>query len=146
MAKNPNLIQNGGFEQGTPSSPPTSWSGNGSTETGGHQLLGSNNALLTATQTIFQTIPSVIAGEIYTFQAGFHVTDPTGSGGTILVDVSGNPLRSFPINNIVSDRYSMYNFDFVPSSTSVTIRITFQPLDDSDQTQLRIDVVSAKLS
>ncbi|MFJ1118946.1 hypothetical protein [Bacillus thuringiensis] len=44
--ENPNLIQNGGFEQGTiPSSPPTSWSGNGSSETGGHQLLGSNNAI-----------------------------------------------------------------------------------------------------
>ena len=98
------MLINGGFEQGTVNAPPSFWSGTGLTETDGTQLLGSNNAVLTSGQTLSQTIPSLVAGENYTFQAGLSVSDPEGVGGTIDVAITGNPTRSFQINNVVRMR------------------------------------------
>ena len=109
------------------------------------QLLGNNNAVLVSGQFISQTIPSLLAGENYTFQAGLSVFNPGSFGGTIDVAITGDPTRSFPINNLVPDsNYAMYNFDFIGSSTPVTVTITCSAVDET--AQIRLDVVSVKLA
>ncbi|WP_420975328.1 hypothetical protein [Bacillus thuringiensis] len=142
---NPNLLINGGFEQPpVPNTPPTSWSGTGSSEALGDQLLGTSNAVLNSGEFISQTIPSLVAGENYTFQAGLSVSNPEGADGTITVEITGNPTRIFPINNLVPDsNYAMYNFDFIGSSGPVVVTITFNSVEG---TALRLDVVSVKLA
>lgn len=110
-----------------------------------YQLLGNNNAVLVSGQFISQTIPSLLAGENYTFQAGLSVFNPGSFGGTIDVAITGDPTRSFPINNLVPDsNYAMYNFDFIGSSTPVTVTITCSAVDET--AQIRLDVVSVKLA
>ncbi|PGZ96168.1 hypothetical protein COE51_18140 [Bacillus pseudomycoides] len=139
---NPNLVTNGGFEQplAAPQTPPPFWSGSGSTETGGTQLLGNNNAVLDLGENISQTISPLVVGETYTFQAALS----TGAGaGTIDIDITGNSTRKFQSAKITG-AYAMYNFDFVATSTSTTLTITNN--STTAATTLKVDVVSVKLA
>ncbi|WHY56213.1 hypothetical protein [Peribacillus simplex] len=135
---NPNLVQNGGFEQSTPPALPPFWSGSGETQSGGSQLLGNNNArLLTPGETITQTLLPLQVGQFYTFQAAF--TTPAGSG-TIDVNITGEATHKFQASNMIdTTTYAFYNFDFIASTATPTLTIT-----NNSDAFVHIDVVSVK--
>ncbi|QGQ46188.1 hypothetical protein [Metabacillus sediminilitoris] len=135
---NPNRIRNGGFEQSAPPALPPFWSGNGSTETGGTQLLGDNNVRLNMSENISQTLLPLQVGERYTFQAAFFTNATTG---TIDIGITGITTRNFQGFKVNSSDYSYYSFDFKATVASPTLTITNNT--DSDVT---IDVVSVKLA
>ncbi|WHY56214.1 hypothetical protein [Peribacillus simplex] len=136
---NPNLVQNGGFEQSSPPALPPFWSGSGETQAGGTQLLGANNALLAPGETITQTLLPLQVGEQYQFQAAFAAA---GTVGTIDVDITGTSTRTFQALNLLdSSQYAFYNFDFFAAGTTASLIIT-----NNSNADLRVDIVSVKLA
>ncbi|MDG4850163.1 hypothetical protein [Peribacillus frigoritolerans] len=134
---NPNLVRNGGFEQSTPPALPPFWSGTGSTETGGTQLLGDNHALLNPGEFISQALLPLQVGERYQFQAAFFTPALTG---TIDVGITGITTRNFQALNL-NTQYTYYSFDFTATVSNATLTITNNTSGDE-----RIDVVSVKLA
>ncbi|PGB03772.1 hypothetical protein, partial [Bacillus toyonensis] len=134
---NSNSVQNGGFEQSIPSALAPFWSGTGSTETGGTQLLGLNNARLNVGETISQTLLPLQVGQIYQFQAAFKTGAITG---TIDIGITGTTTQHFQGLNINS-AYSYYSFDFTATVASPTLTIA-----NNTSADVVIDIVSVKLT
>ncbi|QGQ44717.1 hypothetical protein [Metabacillus sediminilitoris] len=138
---NVNRVRNGGFEQSSPPTVGPFWTATGTAVTAtGDQLLGDNYAILAvAGDAISQPLLPLQVGENYTFQAAFS----TASGaGTIDVEITGQPTRSFQALNVISGDYAFYNFDFTATTSSPTLTIRSTGLS----TPLQIDVVSVKLA
>ncbi|MDG4850162.1 hypothetical protein [Peribacillus frigoritolerans] len=135
---NPNLVQNGDFEQSFQPALSPFWSGTGSTETGGSQLLGDNNARLNVGETISQALLPLEVGQIYQFQAAFEAVATTG---TIDIGITGTTTRKFQGLNINTSAYSYYNFDFTATVASPTLIIA-----NNTDADVVIDVVSVKLA
>ncbi|WHY56211.1 hypothetical protein [Peribacillus simplex] len=134
---NPNHVSNGGFEQSIPSALPPFWSGTGSTETGGTQLLGDTNARLNVGENISQALLPLQVGQIYQFQVAL---DTAAITGTIDIAITGITTRNFQ-GNINNGNYSYYSFDFIATVPSATLTIT-----NNTNADVKIDVVSVKLA
>ncbi|QGQ46189.1 hypothetical protein [Metabacillus sediminilitoris] len=137
---NPNHVRNGGFEQSTPTALAPFWSGTGSTETGGTQLLGDNNALLNPGENISQELLPLQVGEIYQFQAAFE-TGGGGTTGTVDIGITGITTRHFRAARMVDAEYAYYSFDFKATVASPTLTIA-----NNSSADVKIDVVSVKLA
>ncbi|QGQ44718.1 hypothetical protein [Metabacillus sediminilitoris] len=139
---NVNRVRNGGFEQSTPPGVGPFWSpiGTAITETT-DELLGANNANLQASgDSISQPLLPLQVGENYTFQAAFSTP---ATDGTIDVDITGQPTRSFQAANVISGQYAFYNFDFTATTANSTLTITNSTVTSA---AVKIDVVSVKLA
>lgn len=126
---NTNRVQNAGFEQSTVPSVAPFWTAGGpagaaTTQTGGTQLLGDNNALLTAGGSISQTLLPLQVGQVYNFKIDLSVLVAVAAGDTIDIAITGSPLRQIQAGNVVSLVYADYSFDFVATVPTPTLTIT----------------------
>ncbi|QGQ44716.1 hypothetical protein [Metabacillus sediminilitoris] len=139
---NVNRVRNGGFEQSSPPTVGPFWTATGTAVTAtGDQLLGANYAILAVDgDAISQPLLPLQVGENYTFQAAFSTAASTG---TIDVDITGQPTRSFQAVNIIVGDYAFYNFDFTATDANSTLTITN---NTGVATPVQIDVVSVKLA
>lgn len=137
-----NRVQNGGFEQSTTNStdPGPFWTGAGVNVESGNQLLGIKNIdLQNPGSFISQQLLPLVVGQFYTFK--FAVANGNSfNGGTIDVDITGNPTRSFDSDNITNGPYIYYNFDFTAINTNTILTIT----NNSANFNMRLDEISVK--
>ncbi|WP_426940534.1 hypothetical protein ACQCPO_13260 [Bacillus mycoides] len=136
-----NRVQNGGFEQSTNNStdPAPFWTGTGVSIQSGSELLGIKNLIMQDPGAfISQQLLPLVVGQIYTFK--FAVANSnSGNGGTIDVDITGNPTRSFDADNLTNNPYIYYNFDFTAMNTITILTIT-----NTDNFSIRLDEISIK--
>ncbi|MBG9536722.1 hypothetical protein [Bacillus thuringiensis] len=120
-----NYVQNGGFEQSLINStdPAPFWTGAAVTVRSGGQLLGIKYIEMGPGGFISQVLLPLVVGRVYTFKAAVGRLG-IGSGGTLNVDITGNPTRSFDADNMTRNPYIYYNFDFTATNTNTILTIT----------------------
>ncbi|KWU57732.1 hypothetical protein AWW70_21395 [Bacillus mycoides] len=139
-----NRVQNGGFEQSTSGSadPAPFWTGTDVVVESGNQLLGIKNIRMADSGSfISQQLLPLVVGQVYTFKVAV-ATAGQGSGGTLDVNITGNPTRSFDADNLTNNPYIYYNFDFTAININTILTITNNTLNSS----IRLDAISVRLA
>ncbi|MES9753049.1 hypothetical protein ABWK33_20160 [Bacillus wiedmannii] len=140
-----NRVQNGGFEQSTTNStdPGPFWTGEDVSVESGNQLLGVRNIdLLQPSSFISQQLLPLVVGQFYTFKFAVANGNSSNGGGTLDVDITGNPTRSFDTDNITNNPFIYYNFDFTAINTNTILTIT----NNSSNFNIRLDEISVNLA
>ncbi|WP_231348548.1 hypothetical protein, partial [Bacillus mycoides] len=115
------------------------WTGTAVTVQSGEQLLGIKFIDIDPGGFISQVLLPLVVGRVYTFKAAVAQLGP-GTGGTLSVDITGNPTRSFDADNMTRNPYIYYNFDFTAINTNTILTIT----NITSQFNVRLDEISVK--
>ncbi|PHC04192.1 hypothetical protein COE97_30560 [Bacillus toyonensis] len=136
-----NYVQNGGFEQSIVNStdPAPFWTGAAVRVQSGAQLLGIKYINMDPGAFISQVLLPLEVGRVYTFKAAIAELGPN-LGGTINVDITGNPTRSFDADNMTRNPYIYYNFDFTATNANTILTIT----NNTIRFGVRLDEISVK--
>ncbi|PHC10047.1 hypothetical protein COE97_24415 [Bacillus toyonensis] len=136
-----NYVQNGGFEQSLINStnPAPFWTGAAVTVRSSSQLLGIKYIGMDPGGFISQVLLPLEVGRVYTFKAAVANLGP-GTGGTLNVDITGNPTRNFDADNMTRFPYIYYNFDFTATNTNTILTIT----NNTTRFNVRLDEISVK--
>ncbi|WP_231348553.1 hypothetical protein, partial [Bacillus mycoides] len=88
---------------------------------------------------ISQVLLPLVVDRVYTFKVAVGELG-IFSGGTLNVDITGNPTRSFDADNMSRFPYIYYNFDFTATNTNTILTIT----NNTTRFGVRLDEISVK--